>query len=68
MNGSFLNEDLIDELSLVLVPFADGASDSVTLFENKASLKNKQSANFSLKSVDKLNDDGLWMKYVTKRD
>jgi riboflavin biosynthesis pyrimidine reductase len=68
LNGSFLNEDLIDELSLVLVPFADGASDSVTLFETNASLKNKQTGNFSLKSVERLNDDGLWMKYVTKRD
>ncbi|WP_267905016.1 hypothetical protein [Bacillus atrophaeus] len=29
----WLNEGLIDELSLILVPIADGASNSVTLFE-----------------------------------
>ncbi|WP_406590100.1 TetR family transcriptional regulator C-terminal domain-containing protein [Bacillus atrophaeus] len=28
LNGSFLNEGLIDELSLILVPIADGASNS----------------------------------------
>ncbi|WP_299090678.1 dihydrofolate reductase family protein [uncultured Metabacillus sp.] len=33
LNGSFLNEGLIDELSLILVPIADSASNSVTLFE-----------------------------------
>ncbi|MEK3943912.1 MULTISPECIES: dihydrofolate reductase family protein [Paenibacillus] len=68
LNGSFLNENLIDELSLVIVPIADGASNSVTLFEMDASLKQQPPANFSLKSVEKLADDGLWLKYVTRRD
>ncbi|MEK4466245.1 hypothetical protein BK121_00605 [Paenibacillus odorifer] len=68
LNGSFLNEDLIDELSLVIVPIADGASNSVTLFEMDASMKQQPPANFSLKSVEKLADDGLWLKYVTRRD
>ncbi|WP_176462525.1 dihydrofolate reductase family protein [Paenibacillus odorifer] len=68
LNGSFLNEDLIDELSLVIVPIVDGASNSVTLFEMDSSMKQQPSANFSLKSVEKLADDGLWLKYVTRRD
>ncbi|WP_340009329.1 dihydrofolate reductase family protein [Paenibacillus sp. FSL K6-0276] len=68
LNGSFLNEGLIDELNLVLVSIADGASSSVTIFENSASLQKQRSANFFLKSVEKLADDGLWMKYVIKRD
>lgn len=34
--GSLLNEGLIDELSLVLVPIADAASNSVTLFETSS--------------------------------
>ncbi|WP_425436675.1 hypothetical protein [Paenibacillus donghaensis] len=33
INGSLLSEGIIDELSRVLVPIADGASNSVTLFE-----------------------------------
>ncbi|MCM2532914.1 hypothetical protein NDK43_11595 [Neobacillus pocheonensis] len=63
-----MNEGLIDELSLVFVPFADGTSNSLTLFETSSYLKKPQPANFSLKAIEKLDDRGLWMKYVTKRD
>lgn len=68
LNGSFLNEGLIDELSLILVPIADGASNSVTLFETSSFLTNQHPVNFFLKEVEKLDDGGLWMKYVTKRE
>jgi riboflavin biosynthesis pyrimidine reductase len=68
LNGSFLNEGLIDELSLVLVPIADGASSSLTLFETISLLKKPEPVNFFLKSIEKLDDGGLWMKYVTKQN
>jgi riboflavin biosynthesis pyrimidine reductase len=64
LNGSFLNEGLIDEVSLVLVPIVDGASNSLTLFETSEHLQKSKSVNFFLKSVEKLDDGGLWMKYV----
>jgi riboflavin biosynthesis pyrimidine reductase len=68
LNGSFLNEGLIDELSLILVPIADGASNSVTLFETSSFLTNQYPVNFFLKEVEKLDDGGLWLKYGTKRN
>lgn len=68
LNGSFLNEGLIDELSLILVPIADGASNSVTLFETSSFLTKQHPVNFFLKEVEKLDDGGLWMKYVTNRE
>lgn len=68
LNGSFLNEGLIDELSLILVPIADGASNSVTLFETSSFLTKQHPVNFFLKEVEKLDDGELWMKYVTKRE
>jgi riboflavin biosynthesis pyrimidine reductase len=68
LNGSFLNEGLIDELSLILVPIADGASNSVTLFETSSFLNKPKPVNFILKEVEKLDDGGLWLKYVTKHD
>lgn len=64
INGSLLNEGLIDEISLVLVPIVDGASNSLTLFETNAHLQKTKPVNFFLKSVEKLDDGGLWMKYV----
>ncbi|PKG22690.1 RibD family protein [Niallia nealsonii] len=68
LNGSFLNEGLMDELSLILVPIADGASNSVTLFETSTFLNKPKPVNFFLKEVEKLDDGGLWLKYVTKRE
>lgn len=68
LNGSFLTEELIDELSLILVPIADGASNSVTLFETSSFLTNQHPVDFFLKDVEKLDDGGLWLKYETKRD
>jgi riboflavin biosynthesis pyrimidine reductase len=68
INGSFLNEGLIDELSLVIVPIADGASNSLTLFETSSYLKKQPPVNFYLKNIEKLDDDGLWMKYVIKHE
>jgi riboflavin biosynthesis pyrimidine reductase len=68
LNGSFLNEGLIDEISLILVPIADGASDSVTLFETSSFLNKPKPVNFFLKEVEKLDDSGLWIRYVTKHD
>lgn len=68
INGSHLNEGLIDELSLILVPIADGASNSVTLFETSSFLSKPKPVNFFLKEVEKLDDGGLWLRYVTQND
>jgi riboflavin biosynthesis pyrimidine reductase len=68
LNGSFFNEGLIDELSLILVPIADGASNSLTLFETSSYLNKAQPVNFDLKSIEKLDDGALWIKYLTKRN
>lgn len=46
LNDSFLNEGLIDELSLILVPIVDGGSNSVTLFETSSFLINQHPVNF----------------------
>jgi riboflavin biosynthesis pyrimidine reductase len=66
LNGTFLNEGLIDELSLIIAPIADGSSNSLTLFETSSHLKKQPPVNFFLKEIEKLDDGGLWLKYVTK--
>lgn len=68
LNGSFLKEGLIDELSLVLVPLADGSSNSLTLFETSSHIQKTKPVNFHLKAIEKLDDGGLWMRYVTKNE
>lgn len=54
----------IDELMLEGGGFLNG---SVTLFETSSVLTNQHPVNFFLKEVEKLDDGGLWLKYVTKR-
>lgn len=66
INGSFLNEGLIDELSLIIAPMADGTSNGLTLFETSSHLKKQPLVHFFLKDIEKLDDGGLWLKYVTK--
>lgn len=66
INWSFLQAGLIDELSLVIAPVADGESDTVTLFEKANYLKEKAPVSFKLKSVETLNGDGIWLKYIIK--
>lgn len=63
INWSFLQEGLIDELSLVIAPVADGESETVTLFEKSSYLPSHSPIEFSLKSVEKLDGDGIWMQY-----
>lgn len=67
INGSFLNEGLIDELSLVIAPVTDCASDTVTLFEQADYLPKKAPVEFSLLAVEKLANDGIWLRYNVKR-
>lgn len=67
MNGSFLQEDLIDEVSIVVAPVADGNTESVSIFERSSFLPRRAPAAFTLLSADKIAGDGLWLRYVLKK-
>lgn len=67
INGSFLNEGLIDELSLVITPVTDSSPDTVTLFERADYLPEKPPVEFSLLAVEKLAGDGVWLRYRIKK-
>lgn len=64
MNWSLAREGLIDELSIVLAPTADGNRSTASLFERAAFLPKCPPASFHLKAVEKLEDDGLWLRYI----
>lgn len=67
INGSFLSEGLIDELSIVMAPMADAASDTFTLFETGDYIGKIKPVVFTLKDVEKLAEGGLWLRYELKR-
>lgn len=63
INGSFLNEELIDELHQLLLPIADGTIETSTLFEVEASVKKKGATLLKLDNVKQIEDDVLWLTY-----
>ncbi len=61
INGSILEQDLIDEISLLLTPIAINQSKAPSLFErNTIELDIK---NFRLLSVQRLDKDCVWLRY-----
>jgi riboflavin biosynthesis pyrimidine reductase len=63
INGSLLNEGLIDELSLLVLPLADGTPKTPTTFEVGELLKKNPATELKLKDVQRLENDVLWLKY-----
>lgn len=64
VNGSFLKADLIDELSLVLAPVADGRMGIPTVFDADSADSKRTGTKFRLKSVKRLERDFLWLRYA----
>ena len=66
-NGSFLKAGLIDELSLVLMPVADGSMQTPTVFDVEPGHTRRKAAKLALKSVKRLEGGALWLRYRIER-
>jgi 2,5-diamino-6-(ribosylamino)-4(3H)-pyrimidinone 5'-phosphate reductase len=64
INGSFLEANLIDELSILLAPIADGAMNTPALFDLEA--RRSPARNLKLLSMEKLRGDILWLRYKVR--
>lgn len=64
VNGAFLKAGLIDELSLVLAPLADGTIGALTVFEAEEGYGRRKATHFTLKSVQRIYGDFLWIRYL----
>jgi 2,5-diamino-6-(ribosylamino)-4(3H)-pyrimidinone 5'-phosphate reductase len=66
INGSFLAADLIDELSVLVAPIADGGIGAPSLFDAK---KGRGPArNLRLVSAQKVKGDVVWLRYKVQHD
>jgi riboflavin biosynthesis pyrimidine reductase len=65
INGSFLAAGLIDELSVLVGPIADGGIGTPTLFDAKKGLG--PARRLKLQSVERVDDDIIWLRYNVKR-
>jgi 2,5-diamino-6-(ribosylamino)-4(3H)-pyrimidinone 5'-phosphate reductase len=63
VNGAFLKAGLIDEISLVLAPVADGTIHSLVAFEAEEGYGKRKATRLKLKSLKKIYDDFLWIRY-----
>jgi 2,5-diamino-6-(ribosylamino)-4(3H)-pyrimidinone 5'-phosphate reductase len=64
INGSFLAADLIDELSILVGPVADGSIGTPSLFDVEGRSTAKS---LKLLSVEKVKGDIVWLRYKVKR-
>ena len=64
LNGTLLAEGLIDELSLLICPFADGSRDLPTVFDTPKAAVAKQATPLRLKSLSKRPGGVVWLRYL----
>lgn len=63
LNGSFLNQGLIDELSLLVIPVADGTANTTSLFDVGQGLTKRPPARMKLEQVQQVEGGTLWLRY-----
>ena len=65
---TFLQAGLIDELSLVVVPLTDGATDVATVFDRSPFVPETAAIAFKLLEVKMMPGDGVWLRYQPKNN
>lgn len=63
LNWSYLQEGLVDEVSLVVGPFADGDPDNPSLFTAVEGLSDIEAFSFNLIEAKTLEDSAVWLRY-----
>lgn len=66
VNWTFLQQGVMDELSLLIAPAADGSPTAVTVFEKSDYLPQSAPVEFQLKRVEQLKGDGIHLNYLVK--
>jgi len=61
INGSFLEEGLIDELSILIAPLANGSNGTPTLFDTGR--RTSHGTKLRLTAVKRLENDIVWLRY-----
>jgi riboflavin biosynthesis pyrimidine reductase len=66
INGAFLQADLVDEVSLLLVPGIDGRHEIPAVFDGVDAAR-KAAVPLRLKSLEQRESDTLWLRYEVVR-
>ena len=63
VNWSFIKAGLVEEVSMVITPIADGARESASLFDANPTYNDTEPIAFKLNSHTVLDDGSLWLRY-----
>jgi 2,5-diamino-6-(ribosylamino)-4(3H)-pyrimidinone 5'-phosphate reductase len=66
LNGAFLQADLVDEISVLVVPGIDGRREIPSVFDGVNPARNT-AVPLKLKSVERRANDTLWIRYTVVR-
>lgn len=66
LNWSMIRDGLCDEVSMVLMPTADGETHTRSMFEANDKYSAPMPYQFALKNVEALEDDSVWLRYDVK--
>lgn len=66
VNWSFMQQGVVDELSLILAPAADGSSSTPTVFERSEFSSGQTPVEFKLKNVEPLKNNAIRLTYLVK--
>lgn len=64
LNWSFIQAGMCDELSVIILPSADGSSKTATLFKARENLAADKPIGFTLKYVENLSIGCVWLRYA----
>lgn len=66
VNWTFVQQGVVDELSLILAPAADGNPETPTVFEKSEFLTSSVPVEFTLKNAEQLKDSAVRLTYLVK--
>ncbi|MDG0842091.1 RibD family protein [Staphylococcus equorum] len=66
LNWSYLQNGLVDEVSIIMSPIADGSTDEQSLFAAKEHLSKVSPVAFELMEVKTLEESVVWLQYKVK--
>ncbi len=65
VDWAFLQEGLVDEISLVIPPVIDGETGLASAFDDSAFAGHHAPVALKLREVQRLDGDGIWLRYQT---
>ncbi|MBG6596005.1 RibD family protein [Pseudomonas aeruginosa] len=68
LNWSYLQDDLVDELSLLMAPVTDASPEAPGLFTAKEPYTKVQPRSFSLIEAKPMNDSTVWLRYKVNKE